>query len=54
MGQGLNTKLVQIVAQSFGIPEIFVAIEETSTTTVANSQPTGKVVMYFYFYLNWI
>lgn len=41
MGQGLNTKVIQIAAQAFGISPESVFISETSTSTVANSSPTA-------------
>lgn len=41
MGQGLNTKLIQVAAQCFGISHEQVFIEETSTNTVANAIPTA-------------
>ena len=41
MGQGLNTKVIQIAAQVFGIPHESVHIEETASNTVANTIPTA-------------
>ena len=41
MGQGLHTKVIQIVARAFGIPESQVHIAETATDRVANSNPTA-------------
>ncbi|EQC41233.1 hypothetical protein SDRG_01208 [Saprolegnia diclina VS20] len=41
MGQGLHTKIMQIVAKSFAIPMDAVTIHETSTDKVANSQPSA-------------
>ncbi|OQS02432.1 xanthine dehydrogenase [Thraustotheca clavata] len=41
MGQGLHTKVMQIVAKSFGISMDMVTIHETSTDKVANSQPSA-------------
>ncbi|CAK4609252.1 hypothetical protein LEN26_006671 [Aphanomyces euteiches] len=41
MGQGLHTKVIQIVAKSFGIPVDQVMIHDTSTDKVANSQPSA-------------
>lgn len=41
MGQGLHTKVIQIAAKCFGIPDTWVHIAETATNTVANSSPTA-------------
>eukprot|EP01006_Ploeotia_vitrea_P034718 TRINITY_DN65790_c9_g1_i1.p1 TRINITY_DN65790_c9_g1~~TRINITY_DN65790_c9_g1_i1.p1 ORF type:complete len:1383 (+),score=788.36 TRINITY_DN65790_c9_g1_i1:28-4149(+) len=41
MGQGLHTKVVQIVAYELGIPVDKVYISETGTDKVANSSPTA-------------
>ena len=41
MGQGLNTKVIQIAAQCLGISDELVIITETSTSTVANTSPTA-------------
>ena len=41
IGQGLHTKMTQIAAECFGIPHELVMINETSTSTVANSTPTA-------------
>lgn len=41
MGQGVNTKLVQVAAQMFGIDAIRIKIESTNTTRVANTSPTA-------------
>lgn len=41
MGQGLHTKVIQVAARAFGIPHEQVHIEETSTSKVANSQPSA-------------
>ncbi|VAV84667.1 Xanthine dehydrogenase, molybdenum binding subunit [hydrothermal vent metagenome] len=41
MGQGVNTKLLQIVAQVFSINPKKVKIETTNTTRVANTSPTA-------------
>ena len=41
MGQGLHTKMIQVAAQCFGIPDNMVHIAETNTSTVANSSPTA-------------
>ncbi|ETW03581.1 xanthine dehydrogenase, molybdopterin binding subunit, variant [Aphanomyces invadans] len=41
MGQGLHTKVIQIVAKAFGISCDDVTIHDTSTDKVANSQPSA-------------
>ena len=41
MGQSVNTKMLQIAAQMFGIPLNRVKIETTNTTRVANTSPTA-------------
>lgn len=41
MGQGLHTKIIQVAANSFGIPHENVHIAETATNTVANTSPTA-------------
>jgi len=41
MGQGINTKLQQIVIQTFGINKQKVSIETTNTTRVANTSPSA-------------
>jgi xanthine dehydrogenase large subunit len=41
MGQGVNTKLLQIAAQVFSINPKKVKIETTNTTRVANTSPTA-------------
>ena len=41
MGQGVNTKMLQIAAMTFGIPPSMVKIETTNTTRVANTSPTA-------------
>ena len=41
MGQGLHTKVIQVAARAFGIPDSLVHIAETSTNCVANSQPSA-------------
>ncbi|OQR93686.1 xanthine dehydrogenase [Achlya hypogyna] len=41
MGQGLHTKVMQIVAKAFGIPMDSVTIHDTSTDKVANTQPSA-------------
>lgn len=41
MGQGLHTKMIQVAAQAFGIPEEKVFIADTSTDKVANTSPTA-------------
>ena len=41
MGQGLNTKMLQIVVETFGIRPSRVRIESTNTLRVANTSPTA-------------
>lgn len=41
MGQGVNTKMVQVAAQIFGVNPDRVKIETTNTTRVANTSPTA-------------
>lgn len=41
MGQGVNTKIMQIAAQVFSIPIENVKIETTNTTRVANTSPSA-------------
>lgn len=41
MGQGLNTKMLQIVVETFGISANKVRIESTNTLRVANTSPTA-------------
>ncbi|MBC7606049.1 MAG: molybdopterin-dependent oxidoreductase [Burkholderiales bacterium] len=41
MGQGVNTKLLQIVTETFGIHSSRVRIESTNTLRVANTSPTA-------------
>jgi len=41
MGQGVNTKLLQIAAQVFSIDSAKVKIETTNTTRVANTSPSA-------------
>ncbi|HRH38416.1 MAG TPA: molybdopterin-dependent oxidoreductase, partial [Flavobacteriales bacterium] len=41
MGQGLNTKMVQVAAQVFSIDPSRVKIETTNTTRVANTSPSA-------------
>ncbi len=41
MGQGVNTKLLQIAAQTFSIDHRRVKIETTNTTRVANTSPSA-------------
>ena len=41
MGQGVNTKMLQIVTEIFGIPNNRVRIESTNTLRVANTSPTA-------------
>lgn len=41
MGQGVNTKMIQIAADQFGISQEQVKIETTNTTRVANTSPSA-------------
>ncbi|VAW27407.1 Xanthine dehydrogenase, molybdenum binding subunit, partial [hydrothermal vent metagenome] len=41
MGQGVNTKMVQVAAKMFGIDAVRIKIESTNTTRVANTSPTA-------------
>ncbi len=41
MGQGLNTKMLQIVTETFGIRPSRVRLESTNTLRVANTSPTA-------------
>lgn len=41
MGQGVNTKMLQIVAQTFALSPQRIKIETTNTTRVANTSPTA-------------
>ena len=41
MGQGLHTKVCQLVAQTLGVPLSAVHVSETSTDKVPNASPTA-------------
>ncbi|WP_196890637.1 xanthine dehydrogenase molybdopterin binding subunit [Aureivirga marina] len=41
MGQGVNTKMLQIASQEFGIDASKIKIESTNTTRVANTSPSA-------------
>lgn len=41
MGQGVNTKIAQVVAAEFGVPVSFVFVAPTSTEKNANTSPTA-------------
>ncbi len=41
MGQGVNTKMIQVAAQTLGIDPSRIKIESTNTTRVANTSPTA-------------
>jgi xanthine dehydrogenase large subunit len=41
MGQGLNTKMVQVAAEVFSIDPSRVKLESTNTTRVANTSPSA-------------
>lgn len=41
MGQGLNTKMVQVAMKAFDIPAHLIKLETTNTTRVANTSPSA-------------
>ena len=41
MGQGLHTKMIQVVAQELDVPFESVYLNEVATNTVANTSPTA-------------
>jgi len=41
MGQGLHTKMIQVVSGGLGVPADLVHVRETSTDKVANASPTA-------------
>ncbi|MBK7433065.1 MAG: molybdopterin-dependent oxidoreductase [Chitinophagaceae bacterium] len=41
MGQGVNTKMIQVAAESFGIDPAKIKLESTNTTRVANTSPSA-------------
>ena len=41
MGQGVNTKMLQVTAQTLGITPSRIKLESTNTTRVANTSPTA-------------
>jgi len=41
MGQGVNTKLLQVAAETLGIPARQVRLESTNTLRIANTSPTA-------------
>ena len=41
MGQGVNTKMVQVAAREFGIAPELIKLETTNTTRVANTSPSA-------------
>ena len=41
MGQGVNTKMLQVVAEIFSIPAARIKIQTTNTTRVANTSPSA-------------
>ena len=41
MGQGVNTKMVQVAAQAFGVSVERIKLETTNTTRVANTSPSA-------------
>jgi xanthine dehydrogenase/oxidase len=44
MGQGLHTKMIQIVAHAFNVPMSLIHLSETRTDVVANTSPTAASV----------
>ena len=41
MGQGVNTKMLQVAAKTFGISTDKIKLETTNTTRVANTSPSA-------------
>ncbi len=41
MGQGVNTKMIQVAAEIFGLPPERIKLETTNTTRVANTSPSA-------------
>jgi xanthine dehydrogenase large subunit len=41
MGQGVNTKMIQVAATAFSIPTDWVKVQSTSTWKIANTSPTA-------------
>ena len=41
MGQGLNTKLIQVASRALQLPSSMFHIQQTSTEVIANASPTG-------------
>ncbi len=41
MGQGVNAKMLQVAALSFGLPPSLIKLETTNTTRVANTSPSA-------------
>ncbi len=41
MGQGVNTKMIQVAAHVFDLPAHYIKLETTNTTRVANTSPTA-------------
>ena len=41
MGQGVNTKMVQVAAEAFGIDPVRIRIQPTSTWRIANTSPSA-------------
>ena len=41
MGQGLNTKLIQVASRALQLPSSRIHIQQTSTEVIANASPTG-------------
>ena len=41
MGQGVNTKMIQLASRALHIPSSNIHIQQMSTETIANASPTG-------------
>ena len=44
VGQGLNTKVMQICSRALGVPITLIHINDTTTNTIANPSGTGSSV----------
>ena len=52
MGQGINTKMMQIAANLFQISMSRCHISETATDKIANASPTAGIANSIYWYSN--